>query len=86
MEVLSYYIPTLCQGQPEAVFFVAVSPPETALLLFEGSMISFPPVTIICGRLFVIMFCGGIAGWRGTVVVVLGFLAGLLLGVLVENQ
>jgi hypothetical protein len=32
-------------------------------------MISSPPGTIICERLFVVMFFGGIAGWRGTVVV-----------------
>ncbi len=56
MEGPSFYVPTLQRGQPEAVLFVAVSPPETALSLFEGSMISSPPGTIICGRLFVVMF------------------------------
>jgi hypothetical protein len=80
MEGPSLYIPTLHQGRLEAVLFVAVSPPEIALLLFEGSMISSPLGTIICGRLFVIMFYGGIAGWRGTVVVCVGISCGIAVG------
>ncbi len=87
MEGPSLYVPTLCRGRCEAVLFVAVSPPETALLLlFEDSMISSPPGIIICGRLFVIMFCGGIAGWRGTVVVCVGISCGIAVGVLVGNK
>jgi hypothetical protein len=80
MEGPSLYVPTLRRGQPEAVLFVAVSSPETALLLFEGSMILSPPGTIICGRLFVVLFCGGIAGWRGTVVVCVVISCGIAVG------
>jgi hypothetical protein len=44
-------------------------------------MILSPPGTIFCGRLFVVMFHGGIAGWRGAVLGCGGISCGIAVGI-----